>query len=61
MLSQVRFFIQFQILLSSSATLDLIPAAIEPQSCAIHLHLTAEDLAKDFRLTPGTIRPSFIA
>ncbi|KZP24384.1 hypothetical protein FIBSPDRAFT_1011584 [Athelia psychrophila] len=49
---------RIQLLLSSAtlASLDLISASINlPQVCPMQSGLTAEDLAKDFRLSAGTI------
>ncbi|KZP17462.1 carboxylase:pyruvate/acetyl-coa/propionyl-CoA [Athelia psychrophila] len=57
--------VRIQLLLSSSATLAALGLTADvigpPQGCAIQLRLTAEDPAKDFRLSPGAIRPSAIA
>lgn len=53
---------RIQLLLFSSATLaslGLTQAAIGPsQCCDLQLRLTVEYPAKDFRLSPGSIRPS---
>ncbi|KAF7975679.1 hypothetical protein HWV62_8781 [Athelia sp. TMB] len=58
--------VRIQLLLASSlsttlASLALTQASIGlPQGCAIQLRLTAEDPTRQFRLTPGTIRPANI-